>query len=129
MRHANEVLLAANTGADVTSLLATDAGINAYGTANDATVEIQQHIEEVDSTDNSKSVTKESIELLVSIKPFIATILLTKAVSPTNFSEALMPSLMNISTGSNMILKFNDVLEKKSLFHLPHNVTQGIARM
>ena len=44
MRHADEVPLAANTGADAASLLETDAGINAYGTANDATVEIQQPI-------------------------------------------------------------------------------------
>jgi hypothetical protein len=129
MRYADEVLLAINAGADVTSLLAKDAVINAYGTASDAAIEIQQPIEEIDSTDNNKSAKKELVELLVSIKPFIATILLAKAVSPTNFSDALMPVLMNISTGSNMVLKSIDVLEKKSLCHLPHSVKQGIARM
>jgi hypothetical protein len=62
---------------------------------------------------SSKKPSPETIDFSVSLLPFTATILLASAVNPKNFKETVMPASLCVSTGLGVLLKFNQLMEKK----------------
>jgi len=67
-------------------------------------------------------------DLLASLLAFTATIFLTKAVSPENFKDAVMPLSLNVSTGLSAFLKFHEVLEKNGCGFLPKKMSDHLVK-